>query len=72
MRFFVFMRLQINGETRENIQASTVAELLDELKLRPGRIAVEVNMSVVKKEDYGQCFLHEGDVVEIVNFVGGG
>ena len=66
------MKLTINGEITENIRAGTVRELLEELKVEPGRVAVEVNLTVVRRADYGQFRLREGDVVEIVNFVGGG
>jgi sulfur carrier protein len=66
------MRLKINGEIVENVKATTVRELLEELKVEPVRVAVEVNLTVVRKADYGQFRLNEGDTVEIVNFVGGG
>ena len=66
------MKLTINGEITENIRAGTVRELLEELKVEPNRVAVEVNLTVVRRADYGQYRLKEGDVVEIVNFVGGG
>jgi thiamine biosynthesis protein ThiS len=66
------MRLKINGEVVEGVSASTVQELLDEMKITAGRVAVEVNLSIVRKADYGQCRLNDGDTVEIVNFVGGG
>jgi len=66
------MKLTINGEITENIRAGTVRELLEELKVEPDRVAVEVNLTVVRRADYGQYRLKEGDVVEIVNFVGGG
>lgn len=66
------MRLKINGEDRDNISARTVQALLDELKLTVGRVAVEVNMVIVRKTEYEQFRLNDGDVVEIVNFVGGG
>jgi thiamine biosynthesis protein ThiS len=72
MRFFVFMRLKINGEIVDNLKAATVLELLDELKIQTGRVAVEVNLTVVRKQDFGTFKLNEGDAVEIVNFVGGG
>ena len=72
MRFFVFMRLTINGETVEEVKAETVDELLEELKFQAGRVAVEVNLAIVRKADYGSFRLREGDTVEIVNFVGGG
>ena len=38
----------------------------------PGRVAVEVNLIIVKKADYDKYALREGDLIEIVNFVGGG
>jgi sulfur carrier protein len=72
MRFFVSMRLIINGEMREDLEAATIEELLSQLKIEPGRVAVEVNMKVVKKADYVNFGLHDGDTIEIVNFVAGG
>ena len=72
IRFFCFMRLTVNGEIKEGIMAHTVRGLLDELRIVPGRVAVEVNVSIVKRADYETFQLKDGDVVEIVNFVGGG
>ncbi len=66
------MRLKINGETLDNVRAATVSELLDELKVQSARVAVEVNLAIVKKTEYGSFALKDGDSVEIVNFVGGG
>ncbi len=66
------MRLKINGEDVENIKAATVQGLLADLKIPVGRVAVEVNMIIVRRTEYEQFRLNDGDVVEIVNFVGGG
>lgn len=66
------MKLKINGEIRDNIRAATVQELLDELGISTGRVAVEVNLQVIRKADYGNFGIHEHDVIEIVHFVGGG
>jgi len=66
------MRLTINGEVIDTIRAATVQELLDELKIVPARVAVEVNLTVVRKAEYETYRLSDGDTVEIVNFVGGG
>lgn len=66
------MKLTINGETVDNLKAETVSGLLDELKLARGRVAVEVNLSVIKKAEHETFRLKDGDIVEIVNFVGGG
>ncbi len=72
MRFLFFMRLKINGETVDNLKAATVGELLEELKIQTGRVAVEVNLAVVRKQEFETFRLNDGDAVEIVNFVGGG
>jgi len=66
------MRLTINGEVTDTTRAATVQELLHELKIAPDRVAVEVNLHVIRKTEYGTHRLHDGDMVEIVNFVGGG
>ncbi len=66
------MRLNVNGETRDDLNAATVKELLEELEIPAGRVAVEVNLCVVKKSEYEKWILKEGDIVEVVNFVGGG
>lgn len=65
------MKLTLNGEPYETT-AETVGVLLDELKIQQGRVAVEVNLVIVKRAEFDQHRLAEGDAVEIVNFVGGG
>lgn len=72
MRFLFFMRLIVNGEVLEKSHAGTVMELLDELHIKPEQVAVEVNLSIVKKDVYSTFTLNNGDKVEIVKFVGGG
>lgn len=65
------MKLKVNGEDYETGQ-QTMAGLMEELKILPHRVAVEINLKVIKRADVpGHC-LRDGDVVEIVNFVGGG
>ncbi len=66
------MKLKINGNETDVKDGLSVSGLLDELKIEPGRVAVEVNMVIIKKVNYEESFLKEDDVVEIVNFVGGG
>ncbi len=66
------MRLTVNGETLETSNAATITELLNELRIEPRKVAVEVNLSIIKKADYSTFRLNDGDKVEIVNFVGGG
>ena len=69
---FCFMRLSVNGDTIEVSDNTSILELLQKLGVEPARVAVELNLSIVKKSEYGEVTLNEGDSVEIVNFVGGG
>lgn len=66
------MLIKLNGEHHETLDSVTVSGLLASLGIAGGRVAVEVNLAVVKKCDYDARELREGDQVEIVNFVGGG
>ena len=66
------MQIQLNGENHELAETCTLAELLRELSLTPQRVAIELNRSVVRRDQWEQTILNEGDRVEIVHFVGGG
>ncbi|GIW41719.1 MAG: sulfur carrier protein ThiS [Candidatus Binatia bacterium] len=66
------MTVTVNGELREIPEGLSVAELLQELGIRTGRIAVELNREVLPRDLYGTRRLADGDVVEIVHFIGGG
>ncbi len=65
------VKLRLNGESYET-ECRTVGELLNRLGITPGRVAVEVNMQVIRKADIDTTPLSDGDAVEVVNFVGGG
>jgi thiamine biosynthesis protein ThiS len=66
------MQLKINGETRLVESAKTVAEMLGELALDPTKTVVEKNGEIVARERFDATPLAEGDVLELVRFVGGG
>ncbi len=66
------MKLIINGNEQVIKDGLTVTGLLDSLVIEPGRVAVEVNLKIIKKCDFEGHMLNDGDSVEIVNFVGGG
>lgn len=50
----------------------SLSELITHLKLAPERLAVELNQRVVRRVEWPETLLKEGDRVEIVHFVGGG
>lgn len=66
------MRIQVNGEAREVAEATTLADLLADLKMPAARVAVERNREVVRRDAYAATRLSDGDVLEIVHIVGGG
>lgn len=66
------MTIELNGDTHELPGPMTVAALLARLEIDPRRVAVEHNLAVLKRAAYETTTVHDGDRVEIVNFVGGG
>ena len=62
----------LNGDRFEIVSPLTVADLLVRLDIDARRVAVEHNLTVVKRAEFDRTLVHDGDVVEIVNFVGGG
>jgi thiamine biosynthesis protein ThiS len=66
------LQLQINGEAREVADELKLSELVGELSLAPERVAIELNQQVVRRNQWAQTMLADGDRIEIVHFVGGG
>ena len=63
--------VKING-TDIDAGGKTLSAYLASTDYDPSRIAVERNGSIVPKAQYGETVLCDGDVVEVVSFVGGG
>lgn len=66
------MTIRLNGDKHELTEPVSVSELLRQLDIDERRVAVELNLAVVKKTAYASSVVKDGDEVEIVNFVGGG
>jgi thiamine biosynthesis protein ThiS len=66
------LALTINGEGRVVPGPATVQDLLARLGLDPRGIVVELNRRIVRRPEIGQTALQDGDVLELVHFVGGG
>ena len=65
------MKVTVNGEPKELAAETTVAAMLEHLKLLPRNVAVELNRRLLRTERY-ETVLKDGDAIEIVTFVGGG
>lgn len=66
------MTITLNGDPHELPGPLTVSELLTRLEIDARRVAVELNLVVLKRHAFESTRIAEGDEVEIVNFVGGG
>ena len=66
------MTITLNGEPFQLDSPMSVAALLAKLDIDPRRVAVEHNLTIIKRQTYPDIVIGEGDRLEIVNFVGGG
>ena len=62
----------INGKPVQLEGSVSLEQFLDERNVDTKFVAVAYNGNVLQKEDYNGIVLSEGDVVEIVQPVGGG
>lgn len=63
--------VKINGEQLD-FAGKTLANFLATTNYDSKRIAVEKNGDIVPKARYAETVLADGDVIEVVSFVGGG
>src|SRR5206468_3146768 len=68
----ITMTIILNGDPVEVAGPLTLTALLAQLGVDPRRVAVEHNLTVIKRALYDNTQVADGDQVEIVNFVGGG
>ncbi len=64
--------IKLNGETKKIADAPTLDLLLEHFSLPKQRIAIELNGQVVRRIDWNQTPVRDGDRIEVVHFVGGG
>ncbi len=64
--------LTLNGEPHRIAEGSSVADLVRDIGLNPKKVAVERNLEIVPRSTLTAVMLADGDILEIVHFVGGG
>ena len=64
--------IKINGKEAEVILGATVEQMLLEQGFSLQRVAVERNGEILPKSIYAKEEVRDGDVFEVVSFVGGG
>ena len=63
--------VKVNGKEIDTA-GKTILELVEENGYKIDHVAVERNEEIVPKAQYGSVTVQDGDVIEIVRFVGGG
>ena len=66
------INILLNGESREVAKEIRLDQLLDFFSLPQQRIAIEINNNVIRRADWPETVIGEGDKIEVVHFVGGG
>jgi thiamine biosynthesis protein ThiS len=66
------MTIFVNGDIRPAVAGATVTDLLRELGLDSGRVAIERNLEILPRQKWTETPVVPGDHYEIVQFVGGG
>ena len=64
--------ITLNGDPFDVAGPLTVSDLLARLEIDARRVAVEHNLTVLKRAVFETTLVQDGDSIEIVNFVGGG
>ena len=62
----------VNGTKKELPGVFSVKEYLEQNGYVISQIAVELNEEILPKTEYVSTVLKDGDVMEIVSFIGGG
>ena len=65
-------KIQLNGSPYEINTETNLNQLLNKLKIKKTKVAIEVNGIIVERNKYLKVILNKGDKVEIVHFIGGG
>jgi len=66
------LEIILNGEPYQLDQPLSVIALLERLEIDARRVAVEHNLTIIRRHRFPEVIVSDGDQVEIVNFVGGG
>lgn len=66
------IQIVVNGQLRQVPSGQSLLELLAWLRIDPSQVAVEVNRSIIRRQEWDKTTVGEGASLEIVQFVGGG
>lgn len=65
------MEITLNAQSIST-DATSLRGLVDSLNLKASNIVIELNLKIIKKENWEQTAIHQDDCVEVITFMGGG
>jgi len=66
------MKITCNGKTREIAPDTTLVSFIRDMDLNPDTVVAECSGKIIPRNEYDTMVLQEGDVLELIRFVGGG
>ena len=66
------MKITCNGETKEITQDTTLMSFIRDMDLNPDTVVAECDGRIIKRDEYDTLLLAEGNLLELIRFVGGG
>ncbi|HWV57545.1 MAG TPA: sulfur carrier protein ThiS [Longimicrobiales bacterium] len=66
------IEITLNGRQRSVPEGLTLTGLLEHIDIHPRMVVVEWNREIIRHEHYSEIVVRDGDVIELVHFVGGG
>ncbi|MCL5674844.1 MAG: sulfur carrier protein ThiS [Candidatus Omnitrophica bacterium] len=66
------IKIQLNGKKEDVPENMHISELLENKKIKPEVVVVELNGRIIERPQYSQVTLKEDDTVELVFYMGGG
>jgi sulfur carrier protein len=66
------IKITLNGAAREIPSGQSLSQLIADLGLDLGKIAIERNLEIINSDNYEIELVMAGDKIEIVHFIGGG
>lgn len=66
------IKIKCNGKECEIKKNQSVMDIIKQYNLNPKTVVVELNRDIIMYDDFESITLHENDIIELINFVGGG
>ena len=66
------MIITCNGEIKELTPDTTLVSFIRDMDLNPDTVVAECDGRIIKRDEYDTLVLSDGNVLELIRFVGGG